>query len=696
MARRISKNATYDINALSEAFNLQYDETERSLDNFRYFLAENKLSTVHAEEIYKLYNGESDSLSLKKNSFKIRKTHPKRDTFVKKVVIPTAVTSVAIGAAIGLIMASGLVGGSTVLGLIPVSGTPGLTAAATSIVGAATGLALTPSIIAIKGAITKAHYKTWYKSAKRNLKDYQSGVDIEALPIATLMERIENANHKILKTKTGAWYPFRSIRRHILNKINRNRIHHLEAYTKDLVRMFHTIERNNFQGKEEAIKPVYELLKQVDEFVSKNVRESKLHNLLTCKDSGNHTHKSTIENIDIFANLKTYVDAMSKAELKDVKATKAQVKKNVKNIANKKLKANELINEERLIAKLVARYEAENTLKAAPSNEENPIIEENPIVEEVAEENIDDIIDEITEDIIDEVTEDITEEVVEEEVIEEMPVEENLNNKQPIEENPPQQKEDIISFRKYNTIHLFFKDGKISSPGLLLSELERIMKLDKYRYEDSGRTVPTPSTSREYENFYADVLANDIEFKNQPDDVVKHYEEMARMTDEIHQLLTETKKTEEEAKREAEEEAKREAERLAREEAERLAEEKRKAEEEAKCKAEEKNNQPKNLVVKTAQRLSYETKPVSYNGDVIGTKLTVKTSDEKETVEIRYRASKKQIRVKTTGNDNAVSEAYVALTDREEIPPYTQINDILREVAKKKHISNVEDLIIEA
>ena len=97
--------------------------------------------------------------------------------------------------------------------------------------------------------------------------------------------------------------------------------------------------------------------------------------------------------------------------------------------------------------------------------------------------------------------------------------------------------------------------------------------------------------------------------------------------------------------------------------------------------------------MKTAQRLSYETRPITTNGDIVGTTLKIKSNGTTEKVEIRYMSSKKQIRVKTTGEDNVVAQRYVPLRDTT-IPPIEQMNDILRQVAEDKHISNVDDLII--
>ena len=100
------------------------------------------------------------------------------------------------------------------------------------------------------------------------------------------------------------------------------------------------------------------------------------------------------------------------------------------------------------------------------------------------------------------------------------------------------------------------------------------------------------------------------------------------------------------------------------------------------------------MVIKTAQRLTYQTKPIINNGDIVGTTLKIKSNSSSEKVEIRYMTSKKQIRVKTTDENNTVAERYIPLNE-DTIPPINQMNDILRQVAEDKHINNIEDLIIE-
>ena len=542
MASKINFDYACNIETLFNDFSYAYTEDKRTLENFEHFLKISGLSTIHAEELFNYYlDPINNSLVLNKKSFKIRKTHPKRDAFIKKVLIPTAIFAAAIGAGVGAILGSGLIGGSTVLGIIPVSGTPGLTMLATSMVGALTGLIATPIAFKVKKAITKAHYKLWYKSAKRNLEEYKTGVDIESLHISSLMEKIENTKTNILKTKNGAWYtaPFRFMKRHYLNIINRNRIHHLEAYTKDLVYMFRTLENNKFEGQEEEIKPIYELLKQVDEFVAKDVFESKVYAMLTCKESEKHTHKSMIENVDIFASLKMYVDAMSNAQVKESKTTVAQAKKNSKIVANKKAKANEIINGERIIAKLVSNYESNLTTD---------------------DDSVDGgLVFEFDDSTIDEEVEVIEEPTINDESTEDVIVEDNVNNEDSAEE--------VV-------------EGEFIIPETLPEEF----------------TTPASETTGK-------------------------------------------------------------------------------------------------LVAKTAQRLLYQTKPITYKGETIGTTLKIVSNGKTEKVNIRYMSSKNKIRVQTISEDGVVAERYENITDTI-IPPYNQMNEILTQVAEDKHINNIDDLII--
>lgn len=344
------------------------ESSKFSLENFEGYLEDNGFSTAHAEDLFNHYvNPQENPLKLETNSIKIRKTHPKRDAFIKKFAIPTAITAGAFGLSAAAITAAKLVDGSSILGLIPISQTPGLTVLATGCVAGAIGVIATPLFIIAKDQLTKLHYNVWYKDAKTNLNAYENGTNIESLYITKLIEKIKKTKRSILEMNQGNWFTklFKFIPKHILNAVNRNRIHHLEAYTKDLMTIYanreNNITLNNDELRAKKLQPVYDLLRQVEDFIADDIAESKVFSMLTCKKSGKHTHKSTIENIDIFASLKMYVDAIAQ---KTTKEEIAQAKKSARaqtlNISQKTLKAGEILNnEDRLITRMLnynARY----------------------------------------------------------------------------------------------------------------------------------------------------------------------------------------------------------------------------------------------------------------------------------------------------------------------------------------------------
>ena len=346
------KSANQKINSLSKNQKTKKVEAIDHIKTFETFLKNNGFSTSHAEEIYNyLYNDQS--LHIEKDAFKIRKRHKWRDRIVKKGAIPAAITCAGIGAAVAPLATQSLIAGSTVYGFLPVFGSMEMITAATASMGAIAGLIATPAIIKTKNELTKAHYNLKYKSAKRNLKDYQTGTKIENLHITNLINKIENTKHKILDLGQGNWFTktFKFVPKHILNTINRNRIHHVEKYTKDLM----SIYANDVKSQTE----IYDLLQLVDNFVAKDIEESKLHAMLTCKESKKkHSHKSTIENIDIFANLKIYLDTVDKShEKKVVKTEEKQAKKTINNIRQKTDVANQILNGARLFPKMIQHNE---------------------------------------------------------------------------------------------------------------------------------------------------------------------------------------------------------------------------------------------------------------------------------------------------------------------------------------------------
>ncbi len=356
-----NKKMAYNLDELFAEYRRYIDETgvENNINSFKAFLKKNKLSTAHAEEIYDFKTGKTKSLPVE--NFKMRKSHPKRDAFLKKVFVPTAVTSGGIGALVTSIAASGLPGGAKVLGMIPVSATPGLTLMSSAVVGFAAGVVLTPAIILAKNALVKAYYNATYHSAGKNLNDYTNGTRIEDLHLVNLVEKVEATSHKIFEMKqagpVGRFFNF--IPRHILNTINRNRIHHIEKCTKELYAMY----QQNVSGiaTAEAVEntelattltktnsKIFGILKRIDSFVSSNVEESKVSGLLSCKASGAHTHSTMIENIDIFANLKIHMDAIAESR------PTAEARTQTKNLRTKHNVAERILNGDRIIARMIS------------------------------------------------------------------------------------------------------------------------------------------------------------------------------------------------------------------------------------------------------------------------------------------------------------------------------------------------------
>lgn len=353
-------------------------EPTPTIETFKSFLEANGLSTAHAEEIFKYRNNPEMFEKLAYSDFKMRKMHPNRDYILKKVVAPAAVTSVGIGATIGAIAGSGLVGGSEVLGFIPVSGTPGLTEMATTLTGAVAGLAATPIVIKSKSLITRTYYKLKAKSAVDNLDDFENGTEIENLSISKLVAKIQHTERTILDS--------RGPKHLVLKIINRNRIHQVEAYTKELFEKYMEIESDPTLSKKvkaETLKPMYELLANIEDFISDDVAESKIHAMLTCKENKkNHHHTYMIENIDIYANLKIYIDRLSKINQGKLsrKELMKGAKKTTKNLGQKKAEAYKILNGEKVITGKLDRAYIYEQPKVQGTQKESVQIEIQPLV----------------------------------------------------------------------------------------------------------------------------------------------------------------------------------------------------------------------------------------------------------------------------------------------------------------------------
>ncbi len=362
-----NKEYLYDKAKLLEEYEdyLEVDGTRAdNLESFKSFLKDNGMPTNHAKEIYDYLKNKTTNLKVGK--LKIRKSHPKRDYFLKKVLVPTVITSGLIGVATSAIAVSGLISGSAFMGVLPVFSNAGLTAMATGMIGAGLGAMVTPLVIHAKNRFTKLHYKLKYKSAEQNLNDLMDGTNIDELHISELMEKIDATSHKIFELNSKH-NPFAWAQRHILNTINRNRIHHLEKTTLDLFglreqtgKYIARATRHNDQNAATYYQSQHDninkILKRTDDFVASNVKEAKLNALLTCKEKGTHTH-SKVENVDIYANLSNALEAARQHK------TQKETKKSVNNLSRKQQAARKIANEEQvLFPELIERAIARNTL----------------------------------------------------------------------------------------------------------------------------------------------------------------------------------------------------------------------------------------------------------------------------------------------------------------------------------------------
>lgn len=301
--------------------------TTGDIESFKNFLTNNNFSTVHAAELYELYKNPNSKLTLTKDDFQLRKQHPKRDKLLKKFVAPTAITAGVVGIASGAIAASKLIAGSKWL-FVTITSNPAVNFLSAALPGAAIGAVTALATIKLKDAFTKLYYNKKYGNAEKALNEPESAKLFE------LIEKIENTKDDILDLRKGSSNLFarfgRGVKRTFKNIVNRNRIHHVEAITKELVEKFNTISKNeelSVDKKLETLTPIYGLLSKINAFYSKDIKKSKVFAMLNCKEKDeNHSHKETIENLDIYAKLSMYLEKMN-----ETIAPSARTKKKVFN-----------------------------------------------------------------------------------------------------------------------------------------------------------------------------------------------------------------------------------------------------------------------------------------------------------------------------------------------------------------------------
>lgn len=327
------------------------------IDSFKNFLTDNGFSTVHAEELHELYKNPNTKLTISRDEFKLRKQHPKRDRFIKKLVIPVAATAGAVGIASGAIAASNLIAGSK-WAFITITSNPAVNFLGAALPGAAIGAFAAYTTIKLKDAFTKRHYNKKYGNVEKILNEPDSA------KLDELLQKIENTKDEILDLRTGRKNIFsrfgRAIKRTGKNIVNRNRIHHIESITEKLVEKFNAISENDELSIEVKLRnttPIYEVLSKINSFYAKDIKKSKIFAMLNCKDTTkNHTHKETLENLDIYSKLSMYLKRIEKrADL--TKGEKRKTHRQIKaDLTMQNAVAERLLNGEQVTGLVSKRY----------------------------------------------------------------------------------------------------------------------------------------------------------------------------------------------------------------------------------------------------------------------------------------------------------------------------------------------------
>jgi len=350
------KNLIKEIEELEKQAKTVPTTNTGNIDEFKKFLTDNSFSTVHAEELFELCKNPNHKLSsLTKNEFKLRKQHPKRDKFLKKFLIPTTLTAGGVGLGCGAVASAIATGGSQWL-WIQFTSSASVNFLQAAIPGAVIGAAAAISTITLKDAFTKLHYNRKYGNANKILNDPESA------RLEELLEKIENTKENILDSRKGTFLTKlpRAITRTVKNIVNRNRIHHIESITEQLVEKFNEIINNNaisLEVKLEKLTPINDALTKINSFYANDIKKSKIFAMLNCKETDkNHSHKETIENLDIYAKLNMYLEKVNSLE-QTTKSEKKKVHKQVKkDLIKQNVVAERLLNGESVTGLVSKRY----------------------------------------------------------------------------------------------------------------------------------------------------------------------------------------------------------------------------------------------------------------------------------------------------------------------------------------------------
>ena len=287
--------------------------------SFTKFLQDNNISTTHVNEVYDIVSGNNPAVvkQFTKDEIYVRNKHHKAKGALKWVG-PVTVATIAVGVT-GILSfaAATAVAGTQILGLT-MHANAAANAAKVATVGFGTvGLPVGVASTAIAKALTKHDLNKAYGDPQKAI---EKG-DLSSLEVDLLMKDIAKGKEDVLNLKSSKddkFFPkiFKGIKRTVKNVDNRIKTHKLEQIHNALAEKVVSIINSpnlNTADKQTAAAQYLDILDKINTFTYEEFKKSRVFALLTC-EAGNtkHTHKTVLENEDIFAEMQRRADELTK------------------------------------------------------------------------------------------------------------------------------------------------------------------------------------------------------------------------------------------------------------------------------------------------------------------------------------------------------------------------------------------------
>lgn len=316
---------------IEHIFQQYYDEVERiwgrpqgnnsyikGLNFFTEFLKLHKYPTINAEKLYDMYLTNKTKAEIERTEIRTKKENQRKDNFIKKGIIPAVIVGSVFGGIMGIVGASGIVAGSKVLGFIPVTSNAITDFFATASICGILGTIASYATIKIKDTLVTGYYNLRYGSYKKIKQQLIDGVNFEKTQISKLMNLTSKSTEEILSLQHGKKNIFNRLDRWStrtgLDIINRNRFHHIQHFTEDLMKdldiaLTNALKNGIDSTNTKEITAIVTLLKKTNEFYKNNVEIIRNHHLLYCDKNCKHNKKML--NLDIMADLDLYIKQVS-------------------------------------------------------------------------------------------------------------------------------------------------------------------------------------------------------------------------------------------------------------------------------------------------------------------------------------------------------------------------------------------------